>query len=102
MDHKILSANDRAILIDDALNLAQFNYLNYSLVQQLLECWNAQETEYLPWKAALVNLEFVYRNSIDYSVANGFHVSVCRGLRDFRAVAATRFSFFGTRFYLAI
>lgn len=73
-DHKILSANDRAILIDDAFNLAQYNYLNYSIVQKLLECWNEREAEYLPWKAALVNLEFVYRNSIDFSLNNGFNV----------------------------
>lgn len=82
LDHKILSANDRAILMDDALNLAQYNYLNYSIVQQLLECWNEQETEYLPWKAALVNLEFVYRNSIGFSFDNDFNVSLVL-FRDF-------------------
>ncbi|XP_037027634.1 aminopeptidase Ey-like [Bradysia coprophila] len=73
MNHKILSANDRAVLIDDAFNLAKYNYLDYSIVQQLLERWNDQEMEYLPWKAALVNLEFVYKNSIDFSIGNGFN-----------------------------
>lgn len=75
MDHNILSANERAILMDDALNLAKYNYLNYSIVEKLIECWNEQETEYLPWKAALFNLEFVYRNSIDFSFNNRFNVS---------------------------
>lgn len=76
MNHKILSANKRAVLIDDAFNLAKYNYLHYSIVRQLLERWNDQETEYLPWKAALLNLEFVYKHSIDFPIGNGFDVSL--------------------------
>lgn len=77
MDYNILSTNDRAILMDDALNLAKYNYLNYSIVQELLTLWNEQETEYLPWKSALINLEFVYKNSIDFPFHNNsFNVSI--------------------------
>lgn len=59
--------------MDDALNLAKYGYLNYSLIFKLLESWNEKEFEYLPWKAALVNLEFVYRN---LPVNSGFNVSL--------------------------
>lgn len=75
MDHKVLSTIDRAILMDDAFNLAKYSYLNYSIILRLLDCWNEKETEYLPWKAALVNLEFVYKNALHLPVNSGFNVS---------------------------
>ncbi|KAJ6639969.1 Aminopeptidase Ey [Pseudolycoriella hygida] len=74
VDHQALSSNDRAILMDDALNLAKNNYLNYSIVERLLERWNERETEYLPWKSAFHNLEFVYRNSIGFPINNRFNI----------------------------
>lgn len=83
MNYKTLSANDRAVLMDDAFNLAKYKYLDYSIVQQLLELWNDQETEYLPWKAALNNLEFVYKNSIDFPIGNGFNVSLMTRIERF-------------------
>lgn len=75
-DHNILSVNDRSVLIDDAFNLAKFNYLNYSIVLEMLECWKERETDYLPWRAALLNLEFVYKNSVDLTATNHFNVSM--------------------------
>lgn len=53
----------RAVLADDALNLAQYGHLDFSIPFNIVNCWRYNEYDYLPWKAVLDNLEFIFYNS---------------------------------------
>lgn len=57
-----IHVRNRAQLIDDSLNLAADGYLLYQTVFELLT-YLGRETDYIPWKAALNNLD-----KIDYIV----------------------------------
>lgn len=50
----------RALLIDDALNLARLGLLNYSIAFDLTSYLSVNETNYWPWKEAFNNLKFLY------------------------------------------
>lgn len=54
----------RALLIDDAFDMAKNGHLNYSILINLVNCWT-QETQYLPWSALLDNLDFIYQYTSD-------------------------------------
>lgn len=47
---------NRAQLVDDALNLAADGYLDYSIALGVLS-YLSRETDYIPWRAAIVNLD---------------------------------------------
>ncbi|KZC13132.1 Aminopeptidase N [Dufourea novaeangliae] len=53
-----ISTNNRAQLIDDALNLAKADQLHYSTALDVTS-YLAHETEYLPWKAAFTAMQFL-------------------------------------------
>lgn len=55
--HKISQAN-RAQLIDDAMNLARAEILDYTTALDITKYLN-HETDYVPWKAAINNLLYI-------------------------------------------
>lgn len=63
-NHTVIPYITRAILIDDALNLAQFGILNYTFVFDILSYMKDHEISYYPWKAALDNFDCLY-NTIE-------------------------------------
>lgn len=50
----------RALLIDDALNLARLGLLDYSIAFDITSYLSVNETNYWPWKEAFNNLKFLY------------------------------------------
>lgn len=50
----------RAKIVDDVLNLARADYVDYTLALQTVQ-YLEQERHYLPWLAAFNNLAYVYR-----------------------------------------
>lgn len=59
-DHTKIHVNNRAQLIDDALNLARAGQLSYSLPLDLA-AYLKMETSYTPWATALDNLKYVHK-----------------------------------------
>ncbi|XP_065349192.1 aminopeptidase Ey-like [Cloeon dipterum] len=59
-NHGGIPTLNRVQIIDDAFNLARAGLLDYSLALNLLRYLH-HEREYLPWKAAFTNLEYLYR-----------------------------------------
>ncbi|XP_063887402.1 aminopeptidase N-like [Scylla paramamosain] len=59
-DHTMIHVNNRAQLIDDALNLAQAGQLSYSLPLDLA-AYLKKETSYTPWATALDNLKYIHK-----------------------------------------
>ena len=55
--HKIAQSN-RAQLIDDAMNLARAEILDYTIALDVTKYLN-HETDYVPWKAAVNNLQYI-------------------------------------------
>lgn len=49
-----------AQIIDDLLNLARAEYVNYTLALETVQ-YLETEAHYIPWLAALNNLAFVYK-----------------------------------------
>lgn len=61
-DHTVFPYETRAILIDDALNLARMNLLNYSIAIDLIYyLMDKDETSLHPWLSALNNLNYLYK-----------------------------------------
>ncbi|NXN15882.1 AMPN Aminopeptidase, partial [Indicator maculatus] len=56
-NHQVIPVINRAQIIDDAFNLARANYVNVTLALNTTRFLN-QETEYMPWAAALNNLQY--------------------------------------------
>ncbi|NWX29986.1 AMPN Aminopeptidase, partial [Notiomystis cincta] len=56
-DHKVFPVINRAQIIDDAFNLARAKYINVTLALDTTR-FLSQETEYMPWQAALSNLQY--------------------------------------------
>lgn len=56
--HEVIHVTNRAQVMDDALNLARAGQLPYATALGLNE-YLSKETEYVPWRAALNNLEFL-------------------------------------------
>ncbi|NXB74662.1 AMPN Aminopeptidase, partial [Donacobius atricapilla] len=56
-NHKVFPVINRAQIIDDAFNLARAKYVNVTLALSTTQ-FLSQETEYMPWQAALSNLQY--------------------------------------------
>ncbi|NXO19972.1 AMPN Aminopeptidase, partial [Cisticola juncidis] len=56
-NHTVFPVINRAQIIDDAFNLARAKYVNVTLALDTTR-FLSQETEYMPWQAALNNLRF--------------------------------------------
>ncbi|NXC09182.1 AMPN Aminopeptidase, partial [Orthonyx spaldingii] len=56
-NHKVIPVINRAQIIDDAFNLARAKYVNVTLALSTTR-FLSNETEYLPWQAALTNLDY--------------------------------------------
>ncbi|XP_017592419.1 PREDICTED: aminopeptidase N [Corvus brachyrhynchos] len=56
-DHQVFPVINRAQIIDDAFNLARAKYVNVTLALNTTR-FLSQETEYMPWQAALSNLQY--------------------------------------------
>ncbi|XP_017691744.1 PREDICTED: aminopeptidase N [Lepidothrix coronata] len=56
-DHTVFPVINRAQIIDDAFNLARAKYVNVTLALSTTR-FLSQETEYMPWQAALSNLQY--------------------------------------------
>lgn len=70
----------RAQLMDDALDLARYNHLNYAVALQLVN-YLSQETDLVPWRAADPGLTEMYRLVRD-SEQTGFFMQFMRDLSD--------------------
>lgn len=61
-DHHVFPYETRAILIDDALNLARMNLLDYKIAFDLLSyLMDKDEVTLHPWLSALNNLNYLYK-----------------------------------------
>lgn len=61
-DHSVFPYETRAILIDDALNLARMNLLDYKIAFDLLSyLMDKDEVTLHPWLSALDNLNYLYK-----------------------------------------
>ncbi|XP_050759431.1 aminopeptidase N [Gymnogyps californianus] len=56
-NHQAIPVINRAQIIDDAFNLARANYVNVTLALRTTR-FLSQETQYVPWEAALNNLHY--------------------------------------------
>ncbi|NWV49442.1 AMPN Aminopeptidase, partial [Daphoenositta chrysoptera] len=56
-DHKVFPVINCAQIIDDAFNLARAKYVNVTLALSTTR-FLSRETEYMPWQAALSNLQY--------------------------------------------
>lgn len=56
-DHLVIPVINRAQIIDDAFNLARAKYVDVTLALNTTQ-FLSQETEYMPWQAALNNLQY--------------------------------------------
>nr|XP_047902278.1 aminopeptidase N [Anser cygnoides]XP_047902279.1 aminopeptidase N [Anser cygnoides] len=56
-DHLVIPVINRAQIIDDAFNLARAKYINVTLALNTTQ-FLGQETAYMPWQAALNNLQY--------------------------------------------
>ncbi|XP_069189122.1 aminopeptidase N-like [Procambarus clarkii] len=57
-DHRAIHTINRAQIIDDAMNLAKGNRVSYEVALGLYS-YLGNETEYVPWKAAVNNLGYI-------------------------------------------
>ncbi|XP_047471493.1 aminopeptidase N-like [Penaeus chinensis] len=57
-DHEVIHVVNRAQIIDDAMNLARAGQLRYETALHMLS-YLKNETEYLPWSAALNSLDYL-------------------------------------------
>jgi aminopeptidase N len=55
-----ISTTNRALLLDDALDLARVGLLPYQVALNVTS-YLRRETHHLPWKAALSNLDYIAR-----------------------------------------
>ncbi|KAF2365598.1 Peptidase M1 membrane alanine aminopeptidase N-terminal [Trinorchestia longiramus] len=68
-DHTKIDVSNRAQIIDDALDLARAGLLNYEITMDVIS-YLGKETEYVPWRTALVNLGYV-KNMLSRTGAYG-------------------------------
>ncbi|XP_042891238.1 aminopeptidase N-like [Penaeus japonicus] len=83
-DHEAIHVVNRAQIIDDAMNLARAGQLRYETALHVLS-YLKNETEYLPWSAALNNLEYIdamLDASRDRIVIKGFLLDLVMPLYD--------------------
>lgn len=63
-NHTVISTKNRAQLIDDSLNIARANKLNYNIALNITH-YLISERDYIPWRAAITALS--YLDTILYS-----------------------------------
>ncbi|XP_048524081.1 aminopeptidase N [Dendroctonus ponderosae] len=80
--HRLINPRNRAQMIDDALNLAFAGYLNYDVALNLT-LYLPNEREYVPWKAALTNFQFLHNMFARSGHFDKFKVYVISLLKDF-------------------
>ncbi|XP_039579473.1 aminopeptidase N isoform X2 [Passer montanus] len=68
-NHTVFPLINRAQIIDDAFNLARAKYVNVTLALDTTR-FLSQETEYMPWQAALTNLKY-FKQMFDRSEVFG-------------------------------
>lgn len=71
---------NRAQLIDDSLNLAADGYLRYETALQVLS-YLERETDYIPWRAAVTNLDkldFILKDDASYQTYRKFVKQLAR------------------------
>ncbi|NXY79389.1 AMPN Aminopeptidase, partial [Glareola pratincola] len=56
-NHRVIPVINRAQIVDDAFNLARAKYVNVTLALSTTR-FLSKETEYMPWEAALNNLQY--------------------------------------------
>lgn len=59
-DHSKIHVLNRAQIIDDMMNLARVDLVNYNLTLSLFEYLKMEEN-YIPWSAAFNNWAYIYR-----------------------------------------
>ncbi|CAK9804067.1 Aminopeptidase N [Anthophora plagiata] len=83
-EYKNLHVLNRAQLIDDSLNLARANRLNYTVALSL-SLYLENEVDYIPWQAAFRNLNFLHnmlRTSDRYDLFKLYINRILKGLTD--------------------
>ncbi|XP_069977183.1 aminopeptidase N [Penaeus vannamei] len=70
-DHKAIHPINRAQIIDDAMNLARAGQLSYGIALGVF-AYLRNETEYLPWTAAVRNLNFMLKASKEFDALKDF------------------------------
>ena len=68
-----ISTINRAQLLDDALNLARANRLDYTTALDLMS-YLKQETDYIPWKAAFTAMTFIDNLLVNHEGYDRFKV----------------------------
>ncbi|XP_076763833.1 uncharacterized protein LOC143431161 [Xylocopa sonorina] len=83
-DYNKIPVINRAQLVDDALNMARTNRLNYTVALPLT-LYLHQETDYVPWQTALTNLNFLrnmLRTSQHYHIFNLYITYIMKNLTE--------------------
>lgn len=73
-DFENISSTNRAQLIDDTFNLARAGYLSYDVFLQITR-YLQQETDYIPWYAAVRAFDYLDGVLHGSKVYDMFHVS---------------------------
>ncbi|KAK8728890.1 hypothetical protein OTU49_008846 [Cherax quadricarinatus] len=58
-NHRVIHVTNRAQIIDDAFNLARAGRLSYRIALEVIS-YLGQEEEYVPWKAAFTNFQYLF------------------------------------------
>lgn len=58
MDHALISVANRAQIMNDALNLAKANILDYEVALDLTK-YLEREEDYLPWESSFSSLNYI-------------------------------------------
>ena len=69
MDHNVIHVINRAQIVDDALDLARAGRLSYDVALDVMS-YLSRESDYVPWKSALNNLEYI-RDLLTHTPAYG-------------------------------
>ncbi|XP_060526667.1 aminopeptidase N [Cylas formicarius] len=80
--HVIFTPTNRAQMLDDALNLAFAGYLSYDVALNVTK-YLVNEREYVAWKAALNNFEFLHNMLVRTAHFDKFKVYITALLQDF-------------------
>ncbi|CAG9772964.1 unnamed protein product [Ceutorhynchus assimilis] len=80
--HRLIQSTNRAQMIDDAMNLAFAGYLSYDIALNVT-LYLTNEREYVPWKAAITNLQFLHKMFIRSGYFDKFKIYLISILRDF-------------------
>ena len=71
-NYKNINELDRAAVVDDMLNLARAEYLNYD-ISLLLFNYLKQETSYFPLKSAITGINYLIKRFQSHATAEQFY-----------------------------